>query len=271
MPGKRSKLAAYLTGLVVAGLLAPGWATDGTLRKLPLVELDIRPLQGSSGSAPERLVLQGDRPSSVKFSTDWDGVGRVGVELTARAAAVGSAQAVRLQAELTLPGGRRIQAARESVVDEHGTILFELFRQDEQPFTLAIEATVSETWEVIRTPRIGKAVRFEVEVFRIEGHTKTSLERNILQTFENQTVGYEFRLGPKPMDDALTLKLTPIRVVDSLVEIRINLEGRLGVDGELTVVGRDEILIVNRDRSTPITAVAGEPPSGYEFRLTPRF
>jgi len=271
MSRKRRLLVTCLSGLVAAGLTLPGWATDGTLRKLPLMELEIRPLQGAPERAPERLMLQGERPETSTFAVDWEGVGRVGVELTARAEPAGDARTLRLQAVLTLPGGRRIQTARESRVDERGTILFELFRENERPFTLAIAATVSETWEVVRTPSVGKAVRFEVEVLRIDGHKKTSLERNILQTFENQTVGYEFRLGPKLTDEALTLRLTPVRLIGALVEIRINLEGRVGEGDDVTVIARDETLVVNRDQSTPINAVVGDPPHGYQFSLTPRF
>ena len=37
------------------------------------------------------------------------------------------------------------------------------------------------------------------------------------------------------------------------------------------VIARDETLVVSRNSSSPLTVVAGNPPAGYEFRVTPRF
>lgn len=264
---------AWAVSLLVGAFGAAHGSADGVLRKIPLVELEVRVLQGEATQAPERVVLKGDSPARLAFASDWVGVGPVRVELTARAEGSGGqgAQSLRLEAVLTLPDGARVRTSRNSVVDKRGTILFELFRQGDRPFTLAIATAISETWEVIRMPAVGKPVRFEIEVLRIEGERTTSLERNILQTFVGQSVKYEFKLGPDLTDDAINLRLTPMRLIDDLVEIQVNFEGRLSGSDDLTVIARDETLVVSRNSSSALTVAAGNPPAGYEFRVTPRY
>jgi hypothetical protein len=258
-------------------ILLSGWGAHAgpgnPLRQIPLVELEVRTLPGSPDEKPQQLVLKSDRPGRLEFDVEWDGVGRVRVELTARAEPAGDAgaQSLSLQALLILPGGRKIQASRQSVVDQRGTVLFELFRQDERPFTLAIEATVSETWEVVRAPAVGAPVRFDIEIIRAVGHARESFERNILNTFENQTVRYEFHAGPDLEDEALTLSLTPVRLIGDIAEIRVVVIGRLPHGDDVTLIARDEIQVANRGSSFAITVMVGDPPAGYVFQVTPRF
>ena len=93
----------------------------------------------------------------------------------------------------------------------------------------------------------------------------------LLRTFERQTVRYEFNAGPGPEHEAVTLALTPVRVIDDLVEIRVNLSGRLPDGDDLAVIARDETLLANRGSSSAVTITAGDPPTGYVFQVTPRF
>lgn len=262
-------LAAVLSILALGG---PGSAAADRVKKIPLVEIEVRAL---SEPEPQRraLVLKADRPARLQFETGWDEIGDVRVELTGRAEAAGNAGArrVRLQALLALPDGRRIQASREAVVKERSTFLFELFRQDDRPFTLAITAEISQGLEVIHTVSVGSPVRFEIEVVRVEGSAQTSLERNMLHTFVNQTVRYEFNRGPDLTDEALTLSLTPVRLIGDLAEIKVNIEGRLSKDEEVTVIARDENLVVNRGATSSIDVMIGDPPVGYRFRVTALF
>ncbi len=264
--------------LVIAAVLSivllgsPDSAAVDRVKKIPLVEIEVRALSESEPRL-HSLTLKADRPARLQFETGWDEIGGVRVELTGRAEAAGNAGArtVRLQAVLTLPDGRRVRASREVLIKERSTILFELFRQDDRSFTLAITAEISHTWEVVRTPSVGSPVRFEVEVVRVEGTAQTSLERNMLHTFENETVRYEFRLGPDLTDEALTLSLTPVRLIGDLIEINVNVEGRLPGDDGMTVIARDENLVVNRGAMLPVTVTIGDPPVGYRFQVTAIF
>ena len=245
----------------------------GPLKQIPLVELAVRPLVGSPSTEPEELVLKADRPGRLEFDVEWEGVGRVGVDFSARAepSDESGAQLLFLRAVLTLPDGHKIQASRQSVVDHRSTLLFELFRRDDRPFTLAIEATVSETWEIVRVPSVGAPVRFEVEIVRVNGSDRVSLERNMLHTFENQSVRYEFSMGPELDDEALALSLTPLRLVEDLIQIRVNVAGRLPHGDDVTVIARNEILVANRGNSSAVTVVVGNPPVGYVFQVTAYF
>ena len=272
MPGRITIAVALSAALSILWLIIPESAATDRVKKIPLVEIDVRALSETEPK-PRALMLIADRPARLKFATDWDDVGEVHVELTGRAEASGSegARKVRLDAVLTLPDGRRIQASRETVVEDRTTLFFELFRQDDRPFTLAITATISQSWEVIQAVSVGPPVRFEIEVFHVEGTLRTSLERNMLHTFEDQTVRYEFERGPELTDEAMTLSLTPVRLIGDLVEININIEGRLSTDNGVTVIARNENIVVNRGAISPIEATTGDPPVGYRFQVRALF
>jgi hypothetical protein len=272
MPGRLTIALALSATLSILWLISPDSAATDRVKKIPLVEIEVRALAETEPKS-RLLMLNAERPARLQFATAWDDVGEVRVGLTGRAEASGSegARKVRLEALLTLPDGRQIQAVRETVVEDRTTLFFELFRQDDRPFTLAITATISESWEVLHTVSVGPPVRFEVEVFRVEGSARTSLERNMLHTFEDQTVVYEFRRGPDLTDEALTLSLTPVRLIGDLVEINVNIEGRLPTGDEVTVIARNERLVVNRGAISPIEATTGDPPVGYRFQVTALF
>jgi len=242
------------------------------VKKIPSVEIGVRALVEMEPTL-RPLTLNADRPARLQFSTEWEAVGRVQVELTGRSEAAGieGARRVRLRAALNLPDGRRIQATREVLVKDRTTFLFELFRSDDQPFTLAIDAEVVQSWEVVNAVSVGPPVRFEVEVFRVEAGDQTSLERNMLNTFEDQTVKYEFKRGPERTDEALTLSLTPVRLIGDLIEIKVNIAGYLPDDGDVTVYARDENLVVSRGTVSTIEATTGDPPVGYRFQLKALF
>ncbi len=272
MPCRIIAFWAVVAVLSIVLLGSPGSAAMDRVKKIPLVEIEVRAL---SESAPRlhSFLLKADRPARLQFEASWDEIGDVRVELTGRAEAVGDAgtRRVRLQAILTLPDGRRIQASREAVIKERSTFLFELFRRDRRSFTLAITAEISQTWEVIQTPSFGLPVRFEVEIIRVEGSARTSLERNMLHTFKDETVRYEFKLGPGAADEGLTLSLTPVRLIGDLVEINVYVEGRLAGNDGMTVIARDENLVISRGAMLPVNVTIGDPPVGYCFQVTAIF
>jgi len=272
MPARITIVLACFVLLSILGLAGHEAGAVERVKKIPSVAIEVRALCEPEPTA-RPLVLNADRPARLTFSTDWDDIGRVRVELTGRAETAGSegARRVRFRAILTLPDGRRIQATRDTVVKDHATLLFELFRQDGRPFTLAISAEISQSWEVVNAVSIGPPVRFEIELFRVEGSAHTSLERNMLHTFKNQTVRYEFKRGPEMPDEALTLRLTPVRLIGDLVEIKVNIEGRLPGDDGVTVIARDETIVVNRGTISLIEATTGDPPVGYRFQMKALF
>ncbi len=268
MPGRITIVLALLVVLSILCSQGHEVAAVDRVKKIPSVEIEVLALCETE-PRPRALILNAERPARLQFTTDWDDVGEVRVELTGRAEASGSAGArrVRLQAVLTLPDGRRIQSSRETVIKDRATLLFELFRQNDRPFTLAITAEISQSLEVVQFVSVGPPVRFEVEIFYVEDGTRTSLERNMLHTFENQTVRYEFSRGPELTDEALTLSLTPVRLIGDLVEINVNIEARLPGDDGVTVIARNETFVVNRGAISPIEATIGEPPVGYRFQV----
>jgi hypothetical protein len=263
---------AFFSLLFLLGSTGGPVVAADRVKKIPSVQIEIRALTETVPTL-RQLTLNADRPARLQFSTEWAAFGRVRVELTGRSEAAGieGARRVRLQAVLTLPDERRIQATREALIKDRATFLFELFRIDDSPFTLAIDAELAQSWEVVNFVSVGPPVRFEVEVFRVMAGDQTSLERNMLHTFEDQTVQYEFKSGPELTDEALTLSLTPVRLSGDLIEIKVNIAGRLPGDDDVTVLARDETLIVSRGTISPIDATVGDPPTGYRFRVKALF
>ena len=145
MPCRITTLLALAAVFSIALLGGSDSAAMDRVKKIPLVEIEVLAL-AESEPRPHFLMLKADRPARLQFESGWDEIGNVRVELTGRAEAMGDAGArtVRLQAILTLPDGRRVQASREVVIKDRSTILFELFRQDDRPFTLAITQAPNE-------------------------------------------------------------------------------------------------------------------------------
>ena len=72
-------------------------------------------------------------------------------------------------------------------------------------------------------------------------------------------------------DEALTLELTPVRLIGDLVEINVNVEGRLPGDDGVMLIARDENFVVNRGAMLPVSVTTGDPPVGYRFQVTALF
>lgn len=93
----------------------------------------------------------------------------------------------------------------------------------------------------------------------------------MLHTFKDETVRYEFKLGPGAADEGLTLSLTPVRLLGDMVEINVYVEGRLAGNDGMTVIARDENLVISRGAMLPVNVTIGDPPVGYCFQVTAIF
>ena len=257
-------------GLLLIGLPA---LADGPIEKIPQLDLKVRAVAGAPKMEPREMSISEDEPKEIRFGWDLEPQRPVEVTLQGKVTqtAVEGAMSLQLRASLQLPDGRVIQTSRTDRISERATLLFELYRFDNRPITLAIDATVGETWRAVRTPSVGRPVVFDVEVMLVDGDSEVAVERNELSTFEGQSVRYEM-FGDDPEESgSLTLRLTPIRLIGDLIEVRVQLSGEMEVDGELDVVGSDENVIINRGSSTPVDLIFGDPPRGVRFRVSPSF
>jgi len=273
-------LPLFLLLLITLPAGSPAQADSG-IRKIPQIDLKVRSVGGAPQMEPLTLSVAVDNKKQIRFG--WDaGAGkplRVTLDAESMTTADEGTMSLKLRASLELPDGRLIQSSRQDRVQQRATILFELYRLEGKPVTLAVEATVGETWRAAGAPTVGQPVRFEVEILFVDGDSEVSVERNQLNTFEGQSVRYELAGRDDPSESSLTLRLTPIRIIGDLVEVRVQLSGKLpsrdADDGahndELNVVASDENVIVNRGSSTPVDITVGEPPIGYRFRISPQY
>ena len=107
MPCRITAFLVVAAMLLIALLGSPDSAAVDRVKKIPLVEIEVRALSESEPRL-RSLTLKADRPARLQFETGWDEIGDVRVELTGRADAAGDAGArtVRLQAVLTRPDGK---------------------------------------------------------------------------------------------------------------------------------------------------------------------
>jgi hypothetical protein len=271
-------LATAISGPDVRAQARPGGVPGVHLNQRTWIDLKITPANAepAESGSPDLLLVRVDpqRGGRTEFTLAWPDPGSRTL-LRLRAAQAVSASdlrhAVDLDVELTLPSGGAVRAQRRIELDDRATALFEVYRHEERPLTLVIEAEASQEMVISRYAQVGKPVRFLLEIQRVERGKVVSLETDRLQAFEGHDVSYSFRLGSDPDAEAARLRLRPLRVGDEIVEIEIETDGRLpGPDG-LLVIGRRERWVASRGTTSTLAFESGEPPTGYRFLVTPEF
>ena len=96
------------------------------------------------------------------------------------------------------------------------------------------------------------------------------LETNELHTLLGEGVEYAFRRGAGAQEEVLRLRLTPLRVEAEVVEVEVDLAGKLPGEARNAPI-RSERLLATRGSTSSFDAVSGEPPTGYRFRIRPDF
>ena len=114
-------------------------------------------------------------------------------------------------------------------------------------------------------------MRFLLEVVRVAGDRSTSLETNRLSTFVGQEVAYSFRLGETGQAEALEVRVTPLGIYGTLIQVQAEVSGSIPRDGALEVVSRSERWMISRGRSSALDVTKGDPSTGFRFVVTPQF
>jgi len=269
-------------GIAAAALAAtappPGAGRAVHLSYKTVFDLKVLPVNASptEGTPPQRLRIrvEPEGGGETEFSLVWPGPDAETVlKLRARQAAPasGADHALELEAELALPGGTTVRADRRIAFDERTTALFEVYRHEDRPLTLVIEAEAVREAVVSRHPAAGTPIRFLLEIQRIEQGRTIPLETNELRTLEGQAVSYSFRLGSSPDAEAARVSLRPLRINGSIVEIEVETDGRLPDGDGLMVLGRRERWVASRGATSTLEFQSGDPPTGYRFLVTPDF
>jgi hypothetical protein len=239
------------------------------------VLLEIVPLGAAAGeSGPHRLEVVPGRGGAVRFEIGWpEPDSRVEVDLRAvETVPPGELEwAVRLQAEVRLPDGRRVRSERTIAFDRRTTVLFELYREEGVPLTLAVTGETITATVVNQRPVVGAPVRLKLEIQRVTEGRAVTVETNRLDTFVGEPVSYAFRLRDDTGSNAVRLQLKPLRVQGEVTEIEIELSAAVPGEENPELSSRKERWVTSRGATSTMSLEHGDPPTGYRFLVTPDF
>lgn len=244
------------------------------------VALDISPLTGEArvDSLPLHVDLDPVKGGQVEFTLHWPDnpatARDITVKLVASAPRFDSRPEGVFKLTATVEGleDTPIETAQNFWVQDGGLSLLEVLRIDDEPLTLAIRISTREIPFVSgRQVEIGAPLTLNLEIHRVDGEKTVRLETNRLQTFVGQSVSYSFDLGHQIDSAALRLSFRPTRLFGEIVEIVVDVHGKLPIDGELLVIGRSETWIASRGVPSSIAITGGAPAAGYRFVVTPEF
>ena len=261
------------------GILAllPGWAAAAPypLIQVPVYRLTCRVLS-TPGTASVvlsegRVDLESDRPGLLELDLPWDASGSAALSLAAlRQEAPEGGHRVHLETVLRPPSAAPVRLDRTVDLAEGATALLELHRRPGRTLVLALEIE-SDRRPVVGVPSgLGAPVLFHLTVERVSGSESLPLETNALHTLVGEGVEYAFRRGGGASEEVLRLRLTPVRVGAEVVEVDVELDGRLPGGQGPTELRRDRLL-ATRGSTSSFDAVTGAPPVGYRFRIRPEF
>ena len=270
-----ARAALATTTVVVVGASAA--AAGPRLVERRVTVLDVVALVAAGGSTTElgrsAVEMEGGA-AATSLSVPWpSGIAptRLWVSVQGSVAAEDRlACAVEVQVE---PSGTAspVHVRRSTTLSEQATSLIELQRAGGSALVLALTPRESVRFDLLEPTVGGEPVMLRLHVERVEGERIVPLEVNHLFTFVGEGVEYSFSRGSGASEETLRVVLTPLRLTADLAEIQVEVAGRLpGPDGGLLFDRRERVL-TTRAASSEFLALAGDPPAGYRFRVTPEF
>ena len=263
-------------GMLLAFPAAP--ASSVNIEKRTKITIEIRPLTAELVSDHEALfatlVLDSEDPAETELGLAWpetDNRSQLALSASRVTPRGGNAYSVDFDGRLTLPDGGTVHAARSVSFDDETTALFEVYRYGDRSLTLAI--TVTATTEMVVSPKRtpGSQVRFRLEIVRVIDGREASLEDNYLNTLIGEPITYAFRLTDTPAAESVMIELKPLRLHANIAEIDVEITGKMTLEDEVIFIGRTEHWLASRGATSTLAFEAGDPPSGYRFRITARF
>jgi hypothetical protein len=278
MPSSRSWSSTLLAALVWCVAGSGALAGPPSIVNEDRVLLRIRPVvvdQEDTVTYEERtLEIDPKEGGFLEFRMPWPptgNLGRLALSATGRAGAAEGVQAFRLECSWTPPGEATVRSSRDFRVKPGTTTFMELYNRGGRHLTLALQAE-HVLRPVLRKPDPrGIPVRFHVTVERVVDGKGVILESNDLSTLLGEDVGYAFRLGEGESLQTLDLRLRPLSIEGTLIEMEVALRGTLWVAGSPLYVDRRNRVMTSRAAATPVVAVDGDPPNGFRFQVTPLF
>lgn len=217
--------------------------------------LELESLPGQPVSATIELPW----PAGARLELRWTG------DLDSSAATV-ETEATVLRGDETLS-----RAVRRLAVGEGGSTIWEVHRAQGRRIVLGVRVERIVRPAVPPPPQVGRPVAFRLFVERVRGDAVTLLETNDLNTFVGEPVAYSFRRGAGIEEERIRVGVSPLRILDDVVQVSLDLEARLPGEDAPPPFRRTQTFFVTRGVESIVVAAAGDPPSGYRFRLVAEF
>ena len=261
-------------------LLAAGPATAGlpgqlTVESVVILEAEVLDVRADRTTPLGSLTVEirPDQGGSAAMDVHWPAADVPGSRLTiqARGRTGELAHSVNLEAVLLLAGGRRVGVERGLEMTEGSTYLVDVYESDEARLVLALGAESDERPVFSRERVVGDPVRFLLEIVHVDGEQTVPLETNRLVTFVGESVQYSFRRGQEDTAESIELSLRPVKLDGDLATVELEVTASLPGEGDRLLLSRREDLYTTRHATSALDVVAGEPPRGYRFQVTPDF
>jgi hypothetical protein len=274
-PRRRSRFAAAVLPLWLAAGVARGGAL---VDRGTALRIEVTPLIVESGATrslePISLDAAGDEAGTAETSLAWSPAGPpLSLSLEAAVLEGGGERehAFRLEATVRIGDSPPVRSRRLLTVAEGSTGLFDVL--DDGSRRLVLSVRVEEvTRPVVRARReVGTPVLLRLEIQRREGERSQTLESNRLVTFLHEGVEYSFAHGEGSARESLRLVFTPLHVAGDVAELEVEVSGTLPDAAGPHVISRTERILASRHATSKVDVVAGDPPAGYRFLITPDF
>jgi hypothetical protein len=209
------------------------------------------------------------QPATASIDLPWP----AGARLALRLAGDFDSSATTVEAEVTVVRGDEAlsRTARRLAVGGSSSTIWEVHRAQGRRILLGVRVERLARPAVPPPPRVGAQVAFRLFVERVQGDAITLLETNDLNTFVGEPVSYSFRRGAGIEEERIRVGVSPLRILDDVVQVSLDLEARLPGEDAPPPFRRTQTLFVTRGVESRVVVATGDPPSGYRFRLVAEF
>lgn len=234
----------------------------------------VRTEQGVNDTVAEGvLTVTPSRADAMRATVPWPGRGDLPVSASVRFDRVGGEtepDRLAFTFEVGL-GSSPVRTPRTYPMQDGGSQVVEVAREGEVALLALLRA--ERTWRPRVRPAPSTTAPFVVHLAlaRIDGERVVPLETNVLHTFLGEPVEYSFRFGAGDAEQLLRVVFTPVGVTDDVADLRVQVTGKLPSDGTPVLLSRDQRLVASRGATSSLDVVAGSPPAGYRFSITPDF
>jgi hypothetical protein len=232
--------------------------------------------RGSRSLAGRQFEVGVGSPGSARIELDWPAeTSRSTLDIEAALDGPAREWPARLSILLRLevPNRPPSTLTREVELTEGGSSLVEVWAEEPERIVLVLSGEWGQKPAVRPSPASSKPVRLRLAIEAVRAERWIPLETNDLATFVGEPVTYSFRRGGSGEEaESVELTATPVRIEGDLVQMDIEIAGRLpaGPNSPLVLAERRR-LVASRGAVSSVTVTAGDPPRGYRFLFTPEF